>query len=264
MPLSSVCFGSSFLLRASKSRRPSFEAKIACSMLMVPTFVPVAPVVAAPTAGLGDAAEGDADADGAAGDAAAGDDDAGDADALFWARAATETVKTRARRILTNLLVIGRLNSLENVSRITQNVFPRTLASATRSTWPSIGRSHTTGEGAGFPSASRRILGAWSLPRCFRFQGMNNCIIRTALAQRQTSRTNSSIPYTLESLFSERRCDRESESLARLPQKEISRQRLDRLLVGEIPCSARRKHVAGDWNWGGRFGIEPHRIEWPI
>src|SRR5207245_8880900 len=66
-----------------------------------------------------------------------------------------------------------------------------------------------------------------------------NCIIRTALAQRQTSRTNSSIPYTLESLFSERRCDREAESLARLPQKEISRQRLDRLLVGKIPCSSR-------------------------
>src|SRR5712692_70574 len=112
MPFSSVCFGSSFLLRASKSRRPSFVAKIACSMLMVPTFVPVAPVVAAATAGLGDAAEGDADADGAAGDAAAGDDDAGDADALVWARAATETVKTRARRILKNLLVIGSVELL--------------------------------------------------------------------------------------------------------------------------------------------------------
>jgi len=78
----------------------------------VPTFVPVAPVVAAATAGLGDAAEGDADADGVAGDAAAGDDDAGDADALFWARAATETVKTKARRILTNLLVIGSIELL--------------------------------------------------------------------------------------------------------------------------------------------------------
>src|SRR5712691_1346140 len=113
MPFSSVCFGSSFLLSASKSRRPSFEAKIACSMLMVPTFVPVAPVVAAATAGLGEAAEGDADAgDGDAGDAEAGDADAGDADALVWARAATETVKTRARRILTNLLVIGSVELL--------------------------------------------------------------------------------------------------------------------------------------------------------
>src|SRR5207245_196662 len=172
MPFSSVCFGSSFLLRASKSRRPSFVAKIACSILMVPTFVPVAPVVAAATAGLGEAAEGDADeGDGDAGDAEAGDADAGDADALVWARAATETVKTRARRILTNLLVIGSVELLGKWSGITQNVFPRTLARATRSNWPSIGRSHTTGECAGFPSSSHRILGAWSLPRRFRFSG---------------------------------------------------------------------------------------------
>ena len=49
-PFSSFCLGSNFLLSASKSRRPSLEAKIACSMLMVPTLVPVALAAAAAAA----------------------------------------------------------------------------------------------------------------------------------------------------------------------------------------------------------------------
>src|ERR1700693_3747828 len=88
-PFSSFCLGSNFLLSVSKSRRPSLEAKIACSMLMVPTLVPVALGAAAAAAGgaLGVLAGAGAPAGGAP---AAGAPAAGAA----WARENREKPKT--------------------------------------------------------------------------------------------------------------------------------------------------------------------------
>jgi hypothetical protein len=101
-------------------------AKIACSMLIVPTFVPVAV-----TAGAVGAAEG------AAGRPDAGDAGAGDAAAVpVCAKAATEIANATAGRNLRNLLVIGSLVLLEKCSETYPNVLAATLGRATRSTWP--------------------------------------------------------------------------------------------------------------------------------
>src|SRR5882672_4690664 len=90
---SSACFGSSFLVRVSRSRRPSLQEKIAPSMLMVPTLVPVA----------GGMADADAD-DGALGTAALS---AG----AVCAIAVSDRANVAATRILINLLVIDPLDS---------------------------------------------------------------------------------------------------------------------------------------------------------
>src|ERR1019366_5016705 len=85
-----------FLASVSKSRRPSLEAKIACSMLMVPTLVPVALAAAA------------AAAEGALGAAAAGAPAAGSA----WARAKRERPNTTATVTRANFLIIGSFELL--------------------------------------------------------------------------------------------------------------------------------------------------------
>src|SRR6266478_2140005 len=100
-PFSSFCLGSNFLLSVSKSRRPSLDAKIACSMLMVPTLVPVA---------LGSAAA-PAAAEGALGVAATA---AVPAAGSAWARAKRErpnttATVTRVNLPITNLLVASLL-----------------------------------------------------------------------------------------------------------------------------------------------------------
>src|ERR1700674_5652883 len=104
-PFSSFCLGSNFLASTSKSRRPSLEAKMAVSMLMVPTLVPVALAAAAA------AAEG---ALGVVAAAAAGEPAAASA----WARAnrerpnTTATV-THADFLITNFLIIGSFELLQ-------------------------------------------------------------------------------------------------------------------------------------------------------
>src|SRR6202521_5069079 len=101
-PFSSFCLGSNFLASTSKSRRPSVEAKMAVSMLMVPTLVPVALAAAA------------AAAEGALGvvAAAAVVPAAGSA----WGRAKRErpnttATVTHANFLITNFFIIGSLNS---------------------------------------------------------------------------------------------------------------------------------------------------------
>src|ERR1700730_3442507 len=86
-PLSSFCLGSSFLLKASKSRWPSLVAKIACSTLIVPILVLVALVATGAEALL------------AAGLGAAGN-------AAFWASAATDTASTAGIKNRANFVVM--------------------------------------------------------------------------------------------------------------------------------------------------------------
>ena len=95
--LSSFCLGSSFFCRASKSRRPSFVPKMAPSILMVPTRVPVV----APVAGTE-----------AAGEVGVGEEPGGAAALPVWARAVIAKKTVLARRIRSNLLVIGSVKLL--------------------------------------------------------------------------------------------------------------------------------------------------------
>ncbi len=93
---SSFCLGSNFFCRAATSRCPSLLPKMAPSMLMAPTFVPVmgpGAVAAFEAAGLAGAADGVA--------------------ALpVWANAENVNVTTTARRTRKNLLVIGSVELL--------------------------------------------------------------------------------------------------------------------------------------------------------
>src|SRR5208282_1596325 len=92
-----LCVGSNFLPSSSKSRRPSLEAKIACSMLMVPTLVPETWAAAAAVA------EGALGGLAAAGAPAAG----GDWARANWARPNTTATVTRANLPITNVLVVN-------------------------------------------------------------------------------------------------------------------------------------------------------------
>src|SRR3982075_1506986 len=95
-PFSSFCLGSSFLLSASKSRRPSLGPKMACSMLIFPTLVPEPVVTGVEAAGVAGAAGG-----------------AGDGRALLvWASAEIAKKTASDRESRKNLLVIGSLELL--------------------------------------------------------------------------------------------------------------------------------------------------------
>src|SRR5579864_6082652 len=159
MFFSSVCLGSSFLLRASKSRWPSLLAKIACSMLIVPILPPVP---AAVVSGVVAAALG-----------AAGN--AGSALALC-ARAATEKTNTVARRNRGNFLVMGCLNSLEIVSGISLKIFLTEHAGsrpkATSAPCDQAGKADP-------PSVSRQLSKRDDHPLPFNFQGAVDFIIGT-------------------------------------------------------------------------------------
>src|SRR5207253_8786740 len=93
-----------FVRSVSSSVWPSLLAKIACAVLMVPIFVPVA-VVTAGAVGLADAGL-DAAALGAAGNAAAVPP--------FWASALTERANAVAITIRANLLVMCCFELIEN------------------------------------------------------------------------------------------------------------------------------------------------------
>src|SRR5882762_4000649 len=165
---SSVCLGSSFLVRTSISRRLSLEPKIAPSILMVPTLVPVAGGVAEAEEGaLGTAAE-------AAGEAAV---PAG----AVCAHAISERLNSAATRILTNLLVIGSFELLRIGSGICR-VYEQISTGL-------IGPRRRTRSASPVPGSSRRTS---SVVTTQDFVGVDGSDYRRVREQRQTGIASSS------------------------------------------------------------------------